>query len=114
MIDGTSVVETAGSVTTTEATFGIGIDELASGEAAIEETTRGSAVTVTVIYTVFGEETITVAGPHSIGIMAFAVLGDWSLLAPNLLIWLGDCVLLPTGGLTVLATSLFPPPRPFS
>lgn len=70
------MVETAGSVPPTKATFGTGVDELASREATIEETTTGSAVTVTVIYTVFGEETTTVAGPHSIGTIAFAVLGD--------------------------------------
>lgn len=50
------------------------------------------------------------AGPQPIGIGEFAVLGDCSLLPPNELNWLEDCVLLPTGGLTVLATSMFPPP----
>ena len=49
VVAGTSVVETAGSAPTTEVTFETGIDELASREAAIEETTTGPAVTVTVI-----------------------------------------------------------------
>lgn len=53
------------------------------------------------------------AGPHSIGIGAFAVLGDGSLLSPNALTWLGDFVLLPIGGLTVLGTPLLPPARVF-
>ncbi len=50
------------------------------------------------------------AGPQPIRIGAFAVLGDRSLLPSNGLIWLEDCVLLPIGGFTVLATSMFPPP----
>lgn len=50
------------------------------------------------------------AGPQRIGIGAFGVLGDCLLLPPNGLLWLEECVWLPTGEFTVSATSMFPPP----
>lgn len=50
------------------------------------------------------------AGPQRIGIGAFAVLGECLLLPSNGLLWLEDCVWLPTGEFTELTTSIVPPP----